>query len=294
MPSQPQANVGAATANAAEPAEKTTNDEAAARAYAATETHAAAPPANPPSTASTASTATSAPAPDATRDTSTPAAPSVAQTSVAATLTEPARPSNVPAAPFAVLSQTAAPGSAPAQPAKRARRADELLTEAFEATQDFAFVSEVSEACAITIQISHNLLDATGVAIMLYDIDRDELVLEAVDGVRGALGTRAPLATGPRGEAAIKNKLVLLSEPFPGDPLVSETPSGPVLYAPLRHDRRLFGVIQWHRGANELPFIADEQNAATYVAGQLAKFLSEHSKRIGFKDDDSGAATRQR
>ncbi len=150
-------------------------------------------------------------------------------------------------------------------------------------------MTEVSEACTLTLEISRSLLGSRGTAIMVYDIDRDELVLEAFDGVQATPGSRAPLAQGPRGEAAIKNRLLLLSEPFPGDPLVSESPTGPVLFAPLRHDRRLFGVIQFHRGTGEVPFDGDEQNAATYIAGQLGKFLAEHSKRVGFDGDHPNA-----
>ena len=166
------------------------------------------------------------------------------------------------------------------------RRGEDLLTEAFEATQDLAFLADAHEACEFVANLVVTLLHAAGVAVMVYDIDRDELVLESTSGVKGNPGGRVPLAQGPRGESAIRNKLVLLSEPMGEDSLVSEPPSGPVLFSPVRHDRRLFGVLQIHRAANEVPFGNDEQHTVSYVAGQLAKFLADHSKRIGFKEED--------
>ena len=148
------------------------------------------------------------------------------------------------------------------------------------------FLAEAHEACEFVAHLIVNLLHAAGVAVMVYDIDRDELVLESTSGVQGVAGARVPLAQGPRGESAIRNKLVLLSEPAGDDAVISTAPSGPVLFAPVRHDRRLFGVLQIHRGASEEPFGNDEQHTVSYVAGQLGKFLADHSKRVGFKEED--------
>jgi hypothetical protein len=56
-------------------------------------------------------------------------------------------------------------------------------------------------------------------------------------------------------------------------------------YAPARHDRRLFGVLQLHRPASEAPFDVDEQHTASYIATQLGRFLADHSKRVAFDED---------
>jgi hypothetical protein len=118
---------------------------------------------------------------------------------------------------------------------------------------------------------------------MLYDIDKDELVVTATEGLGEPKGRRAALALGPRGEAAIRNKTIVLSDRWAEDPLISE-PEGAVMFLSSRHDRRLFAVLQVHRPAGPV-FDEDEQHTVAYVSAQLAGFLADHSKRIGFDDE---------
>jgi hypothetical protein len=191
-----------------------------------------------------------------------------------------------PAAPaVAIRSATAQP----AHPTQRPRhRGDDLLSEAFEALSDMAFLSESSQAADFAMQVAKDLLHTPFVAISLYDIDRDELVVECCDRAPEAKGRRAKIIKGElRSDVARRNSPSSLTAWHP-EAMLAEAPPGPALLVPISLDRRLFGVLEAHRALGEPPFEQDEEGAASYIAEQLARFLLDHSKRIGFQDDKSG------
>jgi hypothetical protein len=168
-------------------------------------------------------------------------------------------------------------------------RAEELLADAFEATQDLAFLHEPEEACTFVATLTRDLLKSPCVAVSVYDIDKDELVLQTAEGSPASaatLGRRIGLKAGPRGQAALRGTVVTLATPPPDEQLLgADVPSGPVLYVAARHDRRLFGVLELHRAAGAAPYTTDEEHTALYIATQLGQFLADHSKRVGFKED---------
>lgn len=231
-----------------------------------------------------------------------PPAPSVPEVEVASIIIAPEidTPSETPSAPTPTQTFSLVPPPprdeprpsaplvmelSPTSPAPRTRgRGDELLAEAFEGMQDLTLLSEPEPACAFAATLARELLQASVAAVSLYDIDRDELVLQVTEGGPGTPSRRTALNVGARGEAALRNQIVTLTALLASDPLLPEAPSGPVLYAPARHDRRLFAVLQLHRSTSEPAFDPDEQHAASYIATQLGKFLADHSKRVGFEE----------
>jgi hypothetical protein len=190
-----------------------------------------------------------------------------------------------PAAPAVAIRSTTAQHT---QPVQRPRhRGDDLLSEAFEALSDMAFLSESSQAADFAMQVAKDLLHTSFVAISLYDIDRDELVVECCDRAPEARGRRGKIVKGElRSDVARRNSPSSLTAWQP-EALLAEAPPGPALLVPISLDRRLFGVLEAHRALGEPPFEQDEEGAASYIAEQLARFLLDHSKRIGFQDDKS-------
>lgn len=206
----------------------------------------------------------------------------------------PAQPSSPPPAQpnawSAPVSTPAPPVSRPTPPPPTNRRpsrirGDELLSEAFEALSDMAFLNDAAQATDFAAQVAKDLLHTPFVAVSLYDIDRDELVVDWCEKAQAAKGRRAKIAKGEtRSDVARRNSPALLATWEP-DALVQEAPLGPALFVPVAVDRRLFGVLELHREVGEHPFGEDEEGTASYIAEQLAKFLLDHSKRVGFQDD---------
>jgi len=160
-----------------------------------------------------------------------------------------------------------------------------LLVDAFEAMQDLAFLTDSVTACEFVAPQIRRLTESAVCLVYLYEINRDELVLSFADGYELSTGTRVPATSGPRGEAAIRNRVVVLSEPVEESSANTAPPGGAVMFVPVRHDHRLFGVIETHRARGVRDYSGDQQQVAIYVAAQLGEFLSQHSRRIGFKDD---------
>lgn len=249
----------------------------------------------PGSSPATAPSLASAPSPAVTTNT-TPAslAPNPAPEEI-----DRAQPASSPTSQAPVRSpqtvSTEAPAPPPSEPVQGTAssapvraptpRGDELLSDAFLAVQDLAFVTEPDEACSLVATLMRELLQAPAVLVSIYDIDRDELVVRASEGVAMATGRRGALARGARGKAAITQDVVTLAAPAPEDALSAGSPPGPVLYAPAVHNQRLFGIVEVHREASGASFDHDEQHAAAYVSAQLGKFLAEHSRRVGFEGE---------
>jgi hypothetical protein len=148
-----------------------------------------------------------------------------------------------------------------------------------------AFLSESSEAADFAAQVTRDLLHTPFVAVSFYDIDRDELAVECCERAPAAKGRRSRVAkTDTRGEVALRGQPIILQRWQP-DAFLAEAPQGPALFVSISQDRRLFGVLEIHREVGDGPFEHDEEGAASYIATQLAQFMADHSKRVGFQDD---------
>lgn len=181
----------------------------------------------------------------------------------------------------------------PKPTARTTKRTDELLGDAFEALQDLAFLQDQTEACEFVARISSELLPHTEIALSLYDIDHDELVLElSRDSTRRGIRTKLTRAD-TRGDAALRSTTIGVPS-WPADSYLATDARGPALFAGIGHDSRIFGVIESHRSVGQRAFDRAEEGALSYIAAQLGKFLAEHSRRVGFKDDHGGSSARRK
>lgn len=186
----------------------------------------------------------------------------------------------------------------PSQPSVQKKpsrqRGDDLLSEAFDALSDMAFLAETQQATDFASQVSKDLLHTPFVAIWLYDIDKHELVLDHCERAPNAKGRRARVVKGEvRADVVLRGTPSVLAHWEQDEPM-SEAPMGPALFVSIALDRRLFGLLELHREVGDLPFEDDEEGTASYIAGQLAQFLADHSKRVGFQEEKPGAGPSRR
>jgi hypothetical protein len=186
------------------------------------------------------------------------------------------------------------PARANAGPAvkKSRHRGDDLLSEAFDALSDMAFLSDSTQATDFAAQVAKDLLHTPFVAISMYDIDKHEIAVECCDLAPQAKGRRARVAKGEMRSDVMLRGLPVVTKTWEPDALIAEAPLGPALFAAICLDRRLFGVLEVHREVGEHGFEHDEEGAASYIASQLAQFLADHSKRVGFQEEKSDAKRR--
>ncbi|MDP3277629.1 MAG: hypothetical protein Q8Q09_20775 [Deltaproteobacteria bacterium] len=210
---------------------------------------------------------------------------------------DPSPPVSPSVAPAASLTPFVAPAAqiiqTPAAAPKK-RHTDDLLSEAFEALQDLAFLRESSEAIEFVSQICRDLLATSFVAIASYDINRDELELAQCDSAPTRAGARILVQRSDfRGAAAVRGRVERTSTWQP-DEWLPTAPDGPAMIASVMHDRRLFGLIELHRTTSDDPFDAAEESAIAYIAQQLGDFLATHSRRVGFQDPTANAQPKAR
>ncbi len=215
--------------------------------------------------------------------------PSTAPPPAPSSVAPPPSPQPTQPTPSAPLAPPSTRPPAPAAKKQSRHRGDDLLSEAFDALSDMAFLSESSQATDFAAQVAKDLLHTPFIAISLYDIDRHELSIECCDAAPAAKGRRLRVAKGETRSDVLLRGLPAVSTRWQPDALLNEAPIGPALLVSIALDRRLFGVLELHREMGEHEFEHDEEGAASYIAGQLAQFLADHSKRVGFQEDKSPA-----
>jgi hypothetical protein len=217
----------------------------------------------------------------------TPSQPPPATPSVPSTAAQPTRAEVAPYSAAHSVSSAVASSAPNAVRTKKPirRRGDELLGEAFEALSDMAFLTSPSQAVDFAAQVAKDLLHTPFVVISLYDIDKHELAIECCDAAPSAKGRRLKVHKGEtRSDVMLRGLPARLSQWEP-DAFVTEAPIGPALFVSIALDRRLFGVIELHREVGDHDFEQDEQEVTSYIARQLAQFLADYSKRVGFRDE---------
>ncbi|MFO0556882.1 MAG: hypothetical protein U0269_02570 [Polyangiales bacterium] len=207
-----------------------------------------------------------------------PAKPPAPQPSLAAA-TQPSLAHAVPSA------STSGPHGAVRGKKPTRHRGDDLLSEAFEALSDMAFLTDSPQAVDFAAQVAKDLLHTPFIVISLYDIDKHEIVIECCDSAPSAKGRRLKVAKGETRSDVMLRGLPVVSTRWEPDAYLTEAPIGPALFVSIALDRRLFGVIEIHREVGEHGFEHDEEGAASYIASQLAQFLADHSKRVGFREE---------
>lgn len=238
-----------------------------------------------------------APVPLVAQATAVPLVTPQAPVSVPPPRTAPSIPPANPTPPPAAYS-TPPPATKPSQPSVQKKpsrhRGDDLLSEAFDALSDMAFLGETQQATDFASQVAKDLLHVPFVAIWLYDIDKHELVLDHCERASASKGRRARVTKGElRADVVLRGTPAVVPAWEP-DESMPEAPMGPALFVSIAVDRRLFGLLELHREVGDLPFEDDEEGAASYIAGQLAQFLADHSKRVGFQEEKPGAGPARR
>jgi hypothetical protein len=225
--------------------------------------------------------------------------PSVTSMVVAPSQPPPAKPSQPPTKPSAppppqqqsslahavASASTSGPHGAARAKTPVRHRGDDLLSEAFDALSDMAFLTDSPQAVDFAAQVAKDLLHTPFVVISLYDIDKHEIFVEFCEAAPSAKGRRLKVAKGETRSDVMLRGLPVASTRWEPDPYLAEAPIGPALFVSIALDRRLFGLIEIHREVGEHGFEHDEEGAASYIASQLAQFLADQSKRVGFREE---------
>ncbi|MFO0630603.1 MAG: hypothetical protein U0325_33935 [Polyangiales bacterium] len=228
-----------------------------------------------------------------------PAAPA-AEVAVAATETSEATASSTvvvgdvgepPATPAVVAEPVAAAPavtSAPEPPAPvrrtprtiaRRTRGKDLLGELFDALMDLSHLESADAGCKHVVQILQEHLECDLAAVSLYDIDRDEFVVNASFGADGVAGRRERAKVGVASTVVKRKAGVTLASCGADDVIHDDFREGGGVFAPAMFRDRLFALVRAHRVPGAAGFETDELDALSYVAGQLGEFLSTQSKR---------------
>jgi hypothetical protein len=199
----------------------------------------------------------------------TPAVASAAPASVA--------PAAASAAPV-VAAETTQPRRTPRTIARRARGKD-LLGELFDALMDLSHMESADAGCKQVVQILQEHLQCDVAAVSLYDIDRDEFVVNSAFGADGVIGRRERAKAGVASTVVKRKAGVTLASCGPDDVIHDDLREGGGVFAPAMFRDRLFGLLRLHRVPGAAAFESDELDALSYVSAQLGEFLSTQSKR---------------
>ncbi len=212
-----------------------------------------------------------APAQQASGASEAPEAPSAGTVTPAMTVApEPAPP--------AAAVQTAAPRRDPRTIARRTRGKD-LLGELFDALMDLSHMESADAGCKQVVQILQEHVQCDVAAVSLYDIDRDEFVVNSAFGADGVLGRRERAKVGVASTVVKRKAGVTLASCGADDVIHDDLRDGGGVFAPAMFRERLFALVRVHRVPGADAFETDELDALSYVAAQLGEFLSTQSKR---------------
>jgi hypothetical protein len=140
------------------------------------------------------------------------------------------------------------------------RRGPDLLSDLFDSVMELSFQHTGQEVCAFVTNVLTQNLRCDAVLVLGYDINRDEFVVHGEAATRSKRGVNLAAAKGDdRADPACEG--------------------GPALFVPALHHERLFALVQVARLPGSPAFEADELDAATYIAGQLAEALAHHALR---------------
>jgi hypothetical protein len=196
---------------------------------------------------------------------------------VASTAPDAAAPSGEREAPV-VVAESAPPRRTPRTIARRPRGKD-LLGELFDALMDLSHMESADAGCKQVVQILLEHLQCDLAAVSLYDIDRDEFVVNSAFGADGVVGRRERAKVGAASTVVKRKAGITLASCGADDVIHDDFREGGGVFAPAMFRDRLFGLLRLHRVPGAEAFETDELDALSYVAAQLGEFLSTQSKR---------------
>jgi hypothetical protein len=158
------------------------------------------------------------------------------------------------------------------------------LASAFEACHDLLFLKNRAEALEFAVHLLEELVPSEATAAFLLDVNTDEFRLVAARGT-GARARRAqalPSSSGLLGAASrLAEHAVLVLADAAADPRYDERIDGvpgldvrALLYRPLVHRGRLFGVLQLANGVTRRMFSEADCEVVDYITQQLSEFVA--------------------
>lgn len=162
---------------------------------------------------------------------------------------------------------------------------EDRLAVAFEACHDLLFLRNRAEALEFAVHLLEDLVPSEATAAFLLDVNTDEfrLVSARGAGARDRRGQAFPSSAGLLGAAsALAEHSVLVLADAPADPRYDENTDGipgldtrALLYRPLVHKGRLFGLLQLANGIAGPMFSEADCEVVDYVTQQLSIFVAK-------------------
>ena len=162
---------------------------------------------------------------------------------------------------------------------------EDRLGAAFEACHDLLFLKNRAEALEFAVHLLEELVPCEAVAAFLLDVNTDELRVVAARGTsaRARQGKAFPSSAGLLGAAStLAEHAVLVLADAAADPRYDENIDGvagmdtrALLYRPLVHKGRLFGVLQLAKGITGDMFTEADCEVVDYVTQQLSIFVAK-------------------
>ena len=162
--------------------------------------------------------------------------------------------------------------------------AEERMSYAFEACRDLLFLRNRAEALEFTVRLLSELVPSEAATATVYDIDNDVFRIVAARGPNAddRRGKSIKAGTGLYGAAStLPSKAVLELQHAPQDKRfdhdVDAIPGldiSSVLYEPLVHDGRLYGMVQLANGKKGKAFEQPDVDVLRYVGEQVSAFIA--------------------
>ncbi|MEM7436416.1 MAG: GAF domain-containing protein [Myxococcota bacterium] len=161
---------------------------------------------------------------------------------------------------------------------------EDRLAAAFEACQDLLFLRNRAEALEFAVHLLEEVVPSEATAAFLLDINTDEFRLVAArgTGAHARKGQAFPSTAGLLSAASgLAEHAVLVLAQAQKDPRFREDVDGvpgldvrALLYRPLVHRGRLFGLLQLANGVGHGMFTEADCEVVDYVTQQLSEFVA--------------------
>ncbi len=162
---------------------------------------------------------------------------------------------------------------------------EDRLAAAFEACHDLLFLKNRAEALEFAVHLVEELVPAQAAAAFLLDINTDQFRVVAARGAgaRQRIGKALSSSSGLLEAASrLSEHTVLVLADAAADPRFDENIDGipgldvrALLYRPLIHRGRLFGVLQLANGLSGGMFTEADCEVVDYITQQLSTFVAQ-------------------
>ncbi|MGB3050071.1 MAG: GAF domain-containing protein [Polyangiales bacterium] len=161
---------------------------------------------------------------------------------------------------------------------------EDRLAAAFEACHDLLFMKNRAEALEFAVHLLEELVPSEATAAFLLDINTDQFRVVAArgTGANARHGQGLPSASGLLAAASeLGEHAVLVLADAAADPRFNENIDGvpgldvrALLYRPLIHRGRMFGVLQLANGSLRGMFTEADCEVVDYITQQLSAFVA--------------------